>query len=146
MRRALVVLILLGLALAGCGGSTADVAVPDPPKATALEKGDNQKINQIIEGWQAQVPGVLEQYQIKKDTIQEKVYQSSASLQEVVDFYKQQITSANGWVEARGMPGQQGGIFLNAYDHGTISLVIGAFDATQVGGTGTVIYTAKGTK
>ena len=104
------------------------------------DRGDNQQVNQIVEGWQAQVPGVLEQYLIKKETIEQKVYQSSASLQEVVDFYKQQISTANGWVEARQMPGLQSGLFLNAYDHGSISLVIGAFDAAQVGGQGTVVY------
>lgn len=146
MRRVLVLLLLCGLVLAGCGGSTADVTIPAPPKAAAFEKGDNQQVNQIVEGWQAQVPGVLEQYLIKKETIEQKVYQSSASLQEVVDFYKQQISTANGWVEARQMPGLQSGLFLNAYDHGSISLVIGAFDAAQVGGQGTVVYTAKGSK
>lgn len=146
MRRVFVLVLLCGLALASCGGAPADTSVPDPPKATVFEKGDNAQINQIVEGWQAQVPVVLEQNLIKKDTIEQKVFQSSASLQEVVDFYKEQVSTAKGWVEAQRMPGMQGGLYLNAYDHGNVSLVIGAFDATQVGGEGTVVYTAKGTK
>lgn len=148
MRRVIVLLMLCALVLAGCGGTSGDTTVPEPPKASAFEKGDNQKVNQIVEGWQADVPTALEQNLIKKETIEQKVYQSTASLQEVADFYTQQITSANGWVEVQRMPGLQlqNGLFLKAYDHGNVSLVVGALDAGQLGGQGTVIYTAKGNK
>lgn len=146
MRRAIVLMMIFALVLVGCGGSTGDTTVPDPPKASAFQKGDNQKLNQIIAGWQSDVPAMLEQNAIKKETIEEKIYQSTATLQEIADFYKQQITSDKGWVEVQRMPGLQNGMFLDAYDHGTTSLVVGAFDAAQVGGTGTVIYTAKGNK
>ena len=146
MRRISLFLLLFALVLAGCGGSSGDVTVPEPPNTTAFEKSDSDQINKIIEGWQAQVPTTLTQNQIKQETIEQKVYDSTASLQEVVDFYTQQISSANGWTEVRNMPGLQNNLFLKAYDHGNISLVVGALDAKQFGGTGTVIYTAKGSK
>ena len=97
MRRITLFLLLFALVLAGCGGSSGEVTVPEPPNTTAFEKSDSEQINKIIEGWQAQVPTTLTQNQIKQETIEQKVYESKASLQEVVDFYTQQISSANGW-------------------------------------------------
>lgn len=144
MRRVLVLLLFCTLVLAGCGGTAADTSVSDPPKSTAFEKSDNPKINAIIEGWQTAVPAELVNYQTKQELIEQKVYQSTASLQEIADFY-QQLT-AKGWVEVRNMPGLQEGLFLRGYDHGNVSLVVGAFDASQLGGQGVVVYTAKGTK
>ncbi|MBK9943037.1 MAG: hypothetical protein IPP13_15635 [Kouleothrix sp.] len=146
MHRVIVLLVLCAFVLAGCGGSTGDTSVPDPPKSSAFEPGGSAQVDTIIAQWQEQVPVVLGQYLIKPDTIEKKVYQSSASLQEIADFYAGQITSAKGWVEVQRMPGQQAGLFMKAYDHGNVSLVIGALDASKLGGTGTVIYTAKGSK
>ena len=146
MRRVMMLLMICALALAACGGETGDTTVPEPPKSAAYEKSGNAQVDSIVEAWQAQVPTVLEQNAIKPETIEQKTYQSAASLQEVSDFYTQQITSANGWVEVQRMPGLQEGLFLKAYDHGNISLVIGALDASKLGGQGVVIYTAKGSK
>jgi len=145
MRRVLVLLLLCALVLAGCGGAPADTSVGDPPQSTAFEKSENTKINAIVEGWQNEVPAELKTYQIK-EPIEQKVYQSTASLQEISDFYKQLTDPSKGWTEVRNMPGLQEGIFLRGYDHGNVSLVVGAFDATQVGGKGVIVYTAKGTK
>ena len=144
MRRVMVLLLFSALVLAGCGGTAADTSVADPPKATAFEKSDNPKVNAIIEGWKAQAPAEMIAKQIKQESIEQKVYQSTASLQEITDFYKQ--LPANGWVEVTKMPGLQNGVFLDGFDHGSVSLVVGAFDAKEVGGEGVIIYTAKGTK
>lgn len=146
MRRAMMMLVICALALTACGGSTGNTTVPEPPKAVAYEKSGNAQVDAIIEAWQAQVPTVLQQNAVKVETIEQKTYQSTASLQEVADYYGQQITSANGWVEVQRMPGLQEGLFLKAYDHGNISLVVGALDAAKLGGQGVVIYTAKGSK
>jgi hypothetical protein len=146
MRRVTILLLLSALVLAACGGAPADTSVADPPKSTAFEKSDNTKINAIVEGWQTEVPAELTNYQIKKESIEQKVYQSTASLQEISDFYQQLTDPSKGWTEVRNMPGLQDGIFLRGYDHGNVSLVVGAFDASQVGGEGVIVYTAKGTK
>jgi hypothetical protein len=145
MRRVIVLLLICVLVLAGCGGAPADTSVADPPKSTAFEKSDNTKINAIVEGWQSVVPAELKNYQVK-EPIEQKVYQSTASLQEILDFYHLLTDPSKGWTEVRNMPGLQGGIFLRGYDHGNVSLVVGAFDATQVGGKGVIVYTAKGSK
>jgi hypothetical protein len=142
----MVLLLLCGLVLTSCGGTTADTTVADPPKSTAFEKSDNAKINAIVEGWQAQVPDELVSQSIKKETIEQKVYQSTASLQEIADYYRSLTDPSKGWTEARNMPGLQNGLFVHAYDHGNVSLVVGAFDATQIGGQGVIVYTAKGSK
>ena len=144
MRRVLVFLVLFAIVLAGCGGTAADTSVADPPKSSAFQKGDNAKINAIVDGWQSEAPAEMVKNQIKQESIEQKVYQSTASLQEISDFYAQ--LPAKGWTEVRNMPGLQNGIFLRGYDHGNVSLVVGAFDASQVGGQGVVVYTAKGTK
>jgi hypothetical protein len=98
-----------------------------------------------VADWQAQVPATLVSQGVQQATIQEKTYQSSATLQEVADFYNRALAE-NGWVEVRNMPGLQNGFYTTGYDHGTNHLAIGAVDARQFGGQGVVIYTARGTK
>lgn len=44
------------------------------------------------------------------------------------------------------MPGLQGDVLLDGYEHGTTALVIGAIDASKFGGEGIVVYTLRGTK
>ena len=146
MRRVLVLLMLCALVLTSCGGSTADTSVADPPKSSAFEKSDNAQVNAIVTGWQTQVPAEMANYAIKKESIEEKVYQSTASLQEISDYYHQLTDASKGWTEVTRMPGLQDGFYLRGYDHGNVSLVIGAFDASKVGGQGVIVYTAKGTK
>lgn len=145
MRRIIAFVFLCAFVLSACGGGTAaEVTVADPPKAAAFEKSDNPKVNAIIDGWRAEAPAEMISKQIKQETIEQKVYQSTASLQEVADFYAQLLN--NGWTEVRNMPGVQNNVFLKGYDHGNVSLVVGAFDAKEVGGQGVIIYTAKGNK
>jgi hypothetical protein len=147
MRRVVFVALIAVLMLTGCGGGSVDVAVPDPPKATVFEKGDNQKIDQLVDQLQSQVPELMKSHGVKDTTEQpivQKVYQSTASLQEIADFYKTLTTA--GWVEAQKMPGIHNGVLITGYDHGSITLVVNAVDAAQLGGSGVVIYTVKGTK
>jgi len=79
-----------------------------------------------------------------KDPIEQKVFQSTASLQEIYDFYDKQLTQKN-WQQSKNMPGIQDGILLTGYEIGTTSLVIGAVDATQLGSPDVIVYLAKGT-
>jgi hypothetical protein len=137
------VVVLLGLVLAGCGGTPADTTVGDPPQATVIEKSGNEKVDKIVADWKSSVPAVMKEQQVK-DPIEEKVYQSNASLQEIADFYKK--LTEKSWVQSQRMPGIQNGVLLTGYDSGNTTLVVGAIDATPLGGTGVVIYTAKGTK
>jgi len=146
MRRVLVLLMLCTLVLTACGGTTADTTVADPPKSSAFEKSGNAQIDAIVAGWQAQVPAELVSNAIKQESIEEKVYQTTASLQEISDYYHQLTDASKGWTEVTRMPGLQDGFYLRGYDHGNVSLVVGAFDASKVGGQGVVVYTAKGTK
>jgi len=140
----LFLIVLFALALAGCGGPPPDTTVPDPPQATTFERSENDKINKLIEGWKSSVPAEMKAQQVK-DPIEEKVYQSNASLQEISDFYRQQLTEKN-WTAVHRIPGEQDGVLLAGYQIGNTTLVIGAVDATKLGGSGVVIYTAKGTK
>ena len=144
MRRVVLLLMLFALVLAGCGGPS-DTTVADPPGSTPLAEADNAKVNEIISGWKEAVPQELEAQQVKAETIEQKVYESTASLQDIAGFYDQLIEK--GWVKDKHVPGLQGGVLLTGYQiGGTTSLVVGALDATQFGGSGVVVYTAKGTK
>ena len=143
MRRVVLCIVLFAVVLAGCGGTPADTTVGDPPQSTVIETSGNQQIDKVIADWKATVPATMREQQVK-DPIEEKVYQSSASLEEIDAFYKQ-LTNKD-WVEAPRMPGVQNGTLLTGYDLGNASLVVGAIDAKPLGGTGVVIYTAKGSK
>jgi hypothetical protein len=144
MRRIVLFLILISLVLAGCGGAS-DTTVAAPPQSQPVEELDSPQLNEIISGWKSSVPAVLQQNQIKPETIEEQVYESTASLEEVAGHYKK--LTENGWYEVRRMPGIQEGTFLPGYEIGGVTtLVVGAFDASLVGGSGVIVYTAKGSK
>ena len=144
MRRMFFVLLIATLVLASCGGAPADTTVADPPSSTVFEKGNNEQINKLVDEWMREVPAAMKDQKVKPETIEQKVYQSSASIQEVSDFYKK--LTEKGWHEARKMPGINDGVFLTGYENGSTTLVIDAVDASQFGGSGTLIYTVKGTK
>jgi hypothetical protein len=147
MRRVLFAALIVALALAGCGGPAADTTVPDPPKSTAFEQGENQKINQLIEQLRSQVPEVMKAQGVQntaEQPIVQQAYQSTASLQEIADFYK--TLTEKGWIEAPKMPGIQDGVLIVGYDNGTTTLVVNAVEAAKFGGSGVIIYTVKGTK
>lgn len=145
MRRIVMFLVLISLVLAGCGGAPADTTVAAPPQSQPVEEVDNARINEIISGWKSSVPATLEQYQIKPETIEEQVYESTASLEEIAGYYEKLTES--GWYKVRRMPGIQEGTFLSGYEiGGTTTFVVGALDASRLGGSGVVVYTAKGSK
>ena len=135
--------LLLALVLAACGGTPADTTVGDPPQAKLSEVKGNDKIDKLVADWKTAVPASMKE-QLIKDPIEEKVYQSTASLEEIDAFYKK--LTEKSWIVSTRMPGIQNGILLTGYDNGSTSLVIGAVDAKQLGGTGVIVYTAKGTK
>jgi len=148
MRRVLFAALIGALLIAGCGGAPADTTVPDPPKSAVFEKGDNQKVNQLVDQLQAQIPGTMKELGVK-DTqdqpITQHIYQSTASLQELSDFYKTTLTG-KGWQQAQKMPGIRGGVLIDGYEIGNTTFVINAVDTAQLGGSGVVLYTVKGTK
>jgi hypothetical protein len=147
MRRVLFVALIAALALAGCGGGATNITVPDPPKSTVFEQGDNQQINQYVARLKTQVPAEMKASGVQdtaEQPIVQQVYESTASLQEIADFYK--TLTQQGWTEAQKMPGIQDGVLITGYDHGTTTLVVNAVEATKFGGSGLVIYTVKGTK
>lgn len=135
--------VLLALVLAACGGTPADTTVGDPPQSKVIEASGNAQIDKLLADWKTAVPASMKD-QLVKDPIEEKVYQSNASLAEIDAFYKK--LTEKSWIASTRMPGIQNGILLSGYDSGNTSLVIGAVDAKQLGGTGVIVYTAKGTK
>ena len=143
MRRMIVGIVLLALVLAGCGGTPADTTVGDPPQSKVIETSGNQQIDKVVADWKTAVPASMKE-QLVKEPIEEKVYQSTASLEEIDAFYK--TLTEKSWIVAPRMPGVQNGILLTGYDSGNTSLIIGAVDAKPLGGTGVIVYTAKGTK
>jgi hypothetical protein len=145
MRRIVLFLVLISLVLAGCGGAPADTTVEAPPQSEPFAESANPKINEIINGWKSVVPATLQQNQIKPETIEEQVYESTASLADI-DSHNEKLTE-KGWYKVRRMPGIQEGTFLSGYEiSGVTTFVVGAFDASQVGGSGVIVYTAKGSK
>jgi hypothetical protein len=145
MRRIVLLMLLMSFALAACGGAPADTTVAPPPQSQPVTEIDNARVNEVIEGWKSSVPGVLQQSEIKPETIEQQVYQSTASLQDIAAYYEQ--LTEQGWYKVRRMPGIQDGTFLSGYEIGGVTtFVVGALDASQLGGSGVVIYTAKGNK
>ncbi|MEO7908464.1 MAG: hypothetical protein ABIV47_02325 [Roseiflexaceae bacterium] len=136
--------LLLALVLAACGGTPADTTVGDPPQSKVIEASGNQQIDKLVADWKTTVPVSMKEQLVKEETIEQKVYQSDASLEEIDAFYKK--LTEHSWIVSTRMPGIQNGILLTGYDSGNTSLVIGAVDAKALGGTGVIVYTAKGTK
>jgi len=136
-------IVLLALVLAACGGTPADTTVDGPPKSEVIEASGNAQIDKLVADWKTAVKASMTE-QLVKDPIEEKVYQSTASLEDIDTFYKKLIDKS--WIVAPRMPGVQNGILLTGYDSGNTSLIVGAVDAKPLGGTGVIVYTAKGTK
>ncbi len=146
MRRVLWVLLLGAFMLGACGGPAADLTTVPPPQATSVESTGNAEIDQILATWKESVPQAMVERQVRGDTIQQNVYQTTESLEAVANYYGAQFNSSKGWVASSRTPGLQPeqGLLISGYEHGTISLIVGAIDATKYGGTGVVVYTATG--
>ncbi len=142
MRRFFFFALVFVFVLVGCGG-TGDTTVSAPPQATPIKSSDNAQISNIITQLKQTVPQQMEAQKVKPETIEQNVYQSTASLQDVQSFYSQ--LTQKGWSRAHRIPGVQDNILYDSYSNGNTALIITAFDASQLGGQGTIIYTAKGT-
>jgi hypothetical protein len=141
MRRFLALILILPVLLTACGGG--DITVPEPPAAQPFASS-SPEIDAIIAEWRTAAWDAMLADAVKPETKVEAVYQSSASLNDIDSHYSG-LTS-RGWWRVRTMPGLQGDVLLAGYEQGTTALVVGALDASKFGGTGTVIYTLKGTK
>ncbi|HEU4322403.1 MAG TPA: hypothetical protein VFS21_04565 [Roseiflexaceae bacterium] len=149
MRRVMLLAAVLLLVLTACGG-VADSNLGAPPQSQPLTQSDNAKVRQVLDEWRASVPEVLTNQGVKPETIVQETYTSTASLSDIATFYDQ-LTS-KGWVKSTRLSSVQAtslenGVLLTGYDSGAISsFVVGAFDASKLGGEGVVVYTAKGNK
>lgn len=142
MRRFFFFAFIFAFVLVGCGG-TGDTTVGEPPQATAIEASDSAQVNNIITQLKQTVPPQMEAQKVTPESLEQHVYQSTASLQDIESFYNQ--LTQKGWSRAHRVPGVQGNILYDSYSNGNTALIITAFDATPLGGQGTIIYTAKGT-
>lgn len=149
MRRVMVIAAVLLLVLTGCGG-VAEANLGAPPQSQPLTQSDNAKVRQVLDDWRAAVPEVLKSHGVKAETIQQETFRSTASLSEIATFYDQLTTQ--GWARSTRLTvaretSLENGVLLTGYESGGISsFVVGAFDASKVGGEGVVVYTAKGNK
>lgn len=131
------------LTLAACGGG--DVTVPPPPNAQPFESSGSPKVDQIIAAWRNIAVEEMKKDAVKEETLVEAIFIiADGSLEDVQNHYM--ALTQNGWWHVRRMPGLQGDVLLDGYEHGTTALVIGAVDASKFNGSGIVVYTLRGTK
>lgn len=131
------------LTLAACGGR--DVTVPPPPNAQPFESSGSPKVDQIIAAWRNVAVEEMKKDAVKEETLVEAIFIiADGSLEDVQNHYM--ALTQNGWWHVRRMPGLQGDVLLDGYEHGTTALVIGAVDASKFNGSGIVVYTLRGTK
>lgn len=152
MRRiVLLALILSSFILASCGGPT-DTTVGVPPNSTEVktQTTQNAKVDKIIASWKQVVPSAMQSSPNNiKLPIDQKIYTSTAKLDDIATFYDQLTTK--GWTKATNVPGLHSdvGILITGYEiGGKTDLVVGAVDlkATNLDKSGVVIYTAEGSK
>ncbi len=137
-------LVSLGLVfLVACGGGT--VVIPEPISKVDAKEISNPTVNSLVGEWQSTARKGLETGAVKPETIVQTMYQSSADLKAVADYYNK-VLGTDGWVYKTRTPGLQDGFFLSAYEHGNKSLVIGAIDLTKFAGSGTLVYVLSGDK
>jgi hypothetical protein len=149
MRPALILLVLLPFFLAACGG-VGDTTVGDPPaseRITDVSDIENEQVRTIVTRWDEVARQEMQRLAVKPETIEQRYYRSTASLEDIAAFYEQ-LSTNQGWTKVRGLPEVQNGVLLTGYEKGggVVSLTVGAIDTTQLGGEGVVIYTAQGSK
>jgi hypothetical protein len=148
VRRFPFIALIVVFVLAACGGPPPDTTVSAPPKATPIERNDSAQVNEYIDRLKTAVPATMKDQGIKdtaEQPIEQQVYRSTASLQEVADFYK--ALTEHGWTEAPNMPILQDGILIDGYQISNTTFVVNAIEETKLGGdSGVVVYTVKGTK
>jgi len=137
-------LVSLGLVfLVACGGGA--VVIPDPISKVDTTEISDATVKSVVSEWQSTARKGLETGTVKPETIVETIYQSSADLSAVADYYNKAL-GTGGWTYKTRTPGLQEGFFLAAYEHGNKSLVIGALDLTKFAGNGTYVYVLSGDK
>lgn len=140
----IVALVALALfTLTACGGG--DTTVPPPPQSRPFESSGSEKVDAIIAGWKTVALEEMRKDAVKEESLAEAVYIVDNSTLEDVHKHYAALTN-NGWWHLPRMPGLQGDVLLDGYEHGTTALVVGAIDASKFGGQGIVVYTLKGTK
>jgi hypothetical protein len=121
------------------------VTVPPPPNAQPFESSGSSKVDQIIASWRSVAIEEMKKDAVKEETLVEEIFIiDNGSLADVQNHYM--ALTQNGWWHVRRMPGLQGDVLLDGYEHGTTALVIGAIDASKFNGKGIVVYTLRGTK
>lgn len=141
--RIITIVILALFALAACGGG--DVSVPPPPNAQPFESSGSPRIDQIIALWKNVAIEEMRKDAVKEESLVEEIFiVTDGSLEDVQNHYM--ALTQNGWWHLQRMPGLQGDVLLDGYEHGTTALVVGAIDASKFGGKGIVVYTLRGTK
>ena len=137
-------LVSLGLVfLVACGGGA--VVIPDPISKVDSTEISDATVKSVVSEWQSTARKGLEIGTVKPETIVETIYQSSADLNAIADYYNKAL-GMGGWTYKTRTPGLQDGFFLAAYEHGNKSLVIGALDLTKFAGNGTYVYVLSGDK
>ena len=137
-------LVSLGLVfLVACGGGA--VVIPDPISKVETTEISDSTVKSVVSEWQSTARKGLETGTVKPETIVETIYQSSADLNAVADYYNKAL-GTGGWTYKTRTPGLQEGFFLAAYENGNKSLVIGALDLTKFAGNGTYVYVLSGDK
>jgi len=148
MRRVFFSLLLVALLLSACGGGTVDLTTTAPPNSTVVEQTGTAKVDAVLSDWRESVPPAMTKQAVKAETIQQKVYTTNTSLQDVQNYYTTTFKDKNGWYVASRSPGLDAtqGVLIDTYENGLTSLVVGAIDATKFGGQGVIVYTATGNK
>ena len=144
MRRLVFALFLAMLTLTACGGN-GDTTVAPPPNATEAESTGNSRVDGVISQWRTDAPARMKADAVKPETIEEHVYTSTSSLADIKSHFS--TLTSKGWHSVdRLNSANADGVLVLGYEHGTTSLVVGAIDMQKFGGSGTAIYTLKGTK
>ncbi|MBC8162775.1 MAG: hypothetical protein H7Z42_16310 [Roseiflexaceae bacterium] len=141
-------LVLMPLLLAACGGAPVDLSVVTPAEATVVSTTGNSEVDAILQQWQASVPASMQERQVKPETIKQETYTIGKTLEEVKSYYDTSFNVEKGWIASRRTPGLDAaqGVLVSGYENGVNSLIIGAIDQAQYGGEGVVVFTATGNK
>lgn len=144
MRRVLVALVLVMISLTACGGG-GDTTVTPPPSSTVAESTGNSQVDAVISQWRSDAPAKMKAEAIKPETIEEHVYMSTASLGDVRKHFD--ALANNGWAPVTRLNSSSAeSVVVLGFEHGNTSLVVGAIDMQKFGGSGTAVYTLKGSK
>jgi hypothetical protein len=132
------------ISLTACGGG-GNTTVDPPPSSTAAESTGITQVDAVISQWRSDAPAKMKAEAVKPETIEEHVYTSTASLNDVRKHFDALVS--NGWVPVTRLNTSSGdGLVVLGFEHGNTSLVVGAIDMQKFGSSGTAVYTLKGSK